>query len=99
MEVMYGAWKKVRWEFYKGGEIHGVSNVWSAAQRYRKSYGFDIHVGVACNYESFGCSKQCSLVWPCVEERRWQCVERVLDFEVECRRKNGRVKRTRRKQL
>ena len=34
----------------KDRDIHGESNVWSVAQRYKKIYGFDVHSGFEGNY-------------------------------------------------
>ena len=38
--------------FTKGREIHGKNNVWSAAQRLKKIYGFDVHAGFEGSYRS-----------------------------------------------
>ena len=53
----------------KDRNINGESNVWSAAQRQKMIYGFDVHAGFEGSYGSVGNGKQCSLVWSCVEER------------------------------
>ena len=42
--------------------------MWSAAQRQKKIYEFDVHAGFEGNHISVGYGKQCSLVWSCVEE-------------------------------
>ena len=41
----------------KDRKIHGESNVWSAAQRHNKIYGFDVHAGFEGNYRSVGDGK------------------------------------------
>ena len=61
-------------------KIHGESNAWSAAQKRKKIYGFDVHVGFDGNYGSVVYGKQCSLVWSCVEERGWSCLKKGLDI-------------------
>ena len=66
-------------------EIHGESNVRSAALRQRKIYGLDVHVGFEGNYGSVGYGKQCL---------RKHVLGWALDFDVEGQRKNGRPKRT-----
>ena len=61
-------------------EIHGESNVWSAALRQKKIYGLDVHAGFEGNYGSVGYGKLCSLVWSCVEERGWSCLRMGIRF-------------------
>ena len=61
-------------------EIHGKSNVWSATQRQKKIYGFDVHAGFEGNHRSVGHSKQCLLTWSCVEERGWSSLEKGIRF-------------------
>ena len=65
--------------------IHDESNVWSAAQRQKKIYGFDVHSGFEGNYGSVDYGKQCLLAWSCVEVRGWSRLKKrsSLDFEVE----------------
>ena len=55
--------------------------------------GFDVHAGFDGIYGSVVYSKQCLLVWSCVEERGWSFLRRALDFEVEGLRQKGRLKR------
>ena len=53
----------------KDRKINGESNVWSAAQRQKKIYRFDVDAGLDQNYISIGYGEQCSLAWSCDEER------------------------------
>ena len=43
--------------FMKDREIHGESYVWSTAQRKKKLYRFDVHVGFELNHGSVGYGK------------------------------------------
>ena len=52
--------------------------MWSAAQRRKKIYGFDVHAVLEGSHRSVGHDKQCSLVWSCVEERGWSRVKKVI---------------------
>ena len=54
--------------------------MWCIALRQKKIYGFDVHSGFERSHRSVGYGKQCSLVWPCVEERGWSCVENGVRF-------------------
>ena len=47
----------------KDRKIHGESNVWSTALRYKNIYIFDVHVGLQLNHRSVSYRKQCLLVW------------------------------------
>ena len=38
--------------------------------------------------------RQCSLVWSCVEEGGWSCLEKRLYFGVECQGNKGRLKKS-----
>ena len=60
--------------------IHGESNVSSTAQRRKKVDGFNVHAGFVENHRSVGYVKQCSLVWSCVVERGWPCLEKGIRF-------------------
>ena len=53
----------------KDRKTHSQSNAWSAAQRHKKIYKYDVHAGHERNYGLVGHGKQCSLVWSCDEER------------------------------
>ena len=70
----------------------------STAQRQKKIYRFDVHVGFEGNYGSVGYGKMCLLVWSCVEERGWSGLRKGKDFEVEGERKNDRPLRKWKKQ-
>ena len=74
----------------KDSIIHGESNVWSAAQRHRKIYGFDVHVGFEWNRRSVGYGNWCGHV---LRKEDGHFLRWALDFEVESQRKNGRLKR------
>ena len=54
--------------------------MWSVARRKKKKYRFDTHAGFEGNHRSVGHSKQCSLVWSCVEERGWLSLEKGIRF-------------------
>ena len=43
--------------------IHGESNDWSTAQRWKKSYGLDADVGYELSNGTVGYGEQCGLVW------------------------------------
>ena len=58
----------------KHRKINGESIVLSAAQRQKQIYGFDLGVGFEENHGSVGYGKQCSSVWPCVEEKGRSCL-------------------------
>ena len=53
----------------KDRKIHGESNVWGTALRYKKIYGFHVHAGFEGNNRSVGNGKQCLLAWLCVEKK------------------------------
>ena len=61
-------------------EIHGESNMWSTAQRWKRIYGFGVNIVFELKYRSVGYGKQCSLVWSCVDERGWSCIEKGIRF-------------------
>ena len=81
--------KKLYRNFTKDRNIHGESNVWSAAQRQKKIYAYDVHAGFEGNNRSVGNGKQCSLVWSCVEERGWSRLK-MLRLKVKGRREGQR---------
>ena len=54
--------------------------MWSAAQRQKKIYGFEVHAGLEGNYRSVGYGKQYSLEWSCVEERGWSRPKKGIRF-------------------
>ena len=60
--------------------IHGESNVWSAAQRQQKIYGFDVHARFEVRNRSVGYGKQCSLAWSCIEERGRSRLKKGIRF-------------------
>ena len=69
--ILYGSEQDEN--FMKGREIYGENNVCSAAERYI-SYGLDATVWFELNNISVGYSKQCVLVWSCVEEGGLSCL-------------------------
>ena len=75
MGVKYGAGMKVRFEFYKGqSEVREMCGV--QLKDRKKMHRF--HVVFEGNNRPFGYGKQCSLVWQCVEERGWSCLEKGI---------------------
>ena len=70
--------------------------MWSAAQRQKNIYGFDVHAGFEGNYGSVGYGKQCCHV---LRREDGHVLRRALEFEVEGQRKKGRPKRTWKKQV
>ena len=72
--------RKLDGKYTKDRKIHGESNVWSTAQRQKKIYRFDIYAWLELNHRSVGYGKQCSLLWSCVEERRWSRLEKGIRF-------------------
>ena len=57
--------------FMKDKKIHGERDVWRAAQRQKKTYGYDVHAGHERHNRSVGYGKQCSFGQSCVEEIGW----------------------------
>ena len=74
-------------------KIHGESNVWSAAQRQKKIYRFDVHAGFEENYRSVGYGKQCYWHGHVLKREDGHVLRRALDFEVYGKRKKGGLKR------
>ena len=54
--------------------------MWSAALRKKKCQKLDFDVGLEGKYRSVGYGKQYLLVWSCVEERGWSCLEKGIKF-------------------
>ena len=54
--------------------------MWSTAHRQKKICKFDVNIGFELNHRSVGYSKQCPLLWSCVEESGWSCLEKGIRF-------------------
>ena len=68
MVVKHGACNRRDWDFTQDREIRRDQCVDNSSKT-EKIYRFDVHAGFEGNYGSVGYGRQCSLVWPCVEER------------------------------
>ena len=64
---------------HQGSVLSPVCHVWSAAQKTEKDQQIYVHAGFD-QTRSVGYGKQCLLVWSCVEERGWSCLEMGIRF-------------------
>ena len=81
----------------KDREIHGESNVWSAAQRQKKSMDLMFFLGLSVTIDQLAMASSVRWYGHVLRREDGHVLRRALDFEVEGQRKKGRPKRTCRK--
>ena len=77
----------------KDRKIHGKSNMWTAAQRQKNIYGFDVHAGFEANDRLAMASSVCRDGHMLRREDNY-ILKSALDFEFEGQRKKDNPKWT-----
>ena len=83
----------------KDRKIHGESNVWSAAQRERKIYRFNVCAGFEETIDQLAMAHSVHWYGHMLRREDGHVLRRALDFEVEGQNKKGRLKRMGKKQV
>ena len=86
--------RKRDWNFTKDRKIHGESNVWSADQRQKKIYGFDVHFLFVRNVDQLAMTNNVCWYGHVLRREDGHVLRREFGFEIEGQGNKRRPKRT-----